>query len=44
MAIPRGTLLAIVITGIVYIGVAISAGKWHPVELALYSIHVFKYN
>ncbi|KAF5901949.1 solute carrier family 12 member 2 isoform X1, partial [Clarias magur] len=26
MAIPRGTLLAIVITGIVYIGVAISAG------------------
>ncbi|GAA6105463.1 solute carrier family 12 member 2 isoform X1 [Tachysurus ichikawai] len=26
MAIPRGTLLAIVITGIVYVGVAISAG------------------
>ncbi|XP_027029425.2 solute carrier family 12 member 2 isoform X1 [Tachysurus fulvidraco] len=26
MAIPRGTLLAIVITGIVYVGVAVSAG------------------
>lgn len=27
MAIPKGTLLAILITGLVYIGVAISAGK-----------------
>lgn len=27
MAIPKGTLLAILITGVVYMGVAISAGE-----------------
>lgn len=42
MAIPRGTLLAIVITGIVYVGVAISAGKWHRGEFVLYCFHTFK--
>lgn len=41
MAIPKGTLLAIVITGIVYVGVVLSAGKWHGVELVVYCFHVF---
>lgn len=30
MAIPKGTLLAILITGIVYLGVAISTGALVP--------------
>ena len=30
LAIPRGTLLAILITGIVYLGVAVSTGAVKP--------------
>lgn len=37
MAIPKGTLLAILITGIVYLGVAVSTGA--PIFLSTASVY-----